>query len=113
MQIRLLALGLSLALSTGCACHTHLLGTVEDAGTTKPVKGVRVQLEDTGAHTETNAWGEFEVDALCRKAPYVVSITAPGYDDLREELDLGTHEVWRTFQLTPTGDASTPGEAGH
>jgi hypothetical protein len=91
---------LALALS-GCVCHSHLLGAVEDKTNAKPLVGARLSIEGTDAAVETDPAGEYEIEAVCRNEPYVVVITASGYEDLREEMVLEGHEKLRDFQLTP------------
>jgi hypothetical protein len=101
---------LALALS-GCVCHSHLLGAVEDQASAQPVAGALVKIEGTEAEDQADSAGAFEVDAVCRSTPYVVAVTALGYEDLRVELVLEGHEVWRDFLLVPRGTEPAPAGA--
>lgn len=86
-------------LLAGC-CSTHLKGTVVD-GKGRPVAAAYIGLKGVEGEVETDAEGKFTVEVDCREAPYLVRITAPGFEFLGEEVVLKDSEVKRTFTVAP------------
>lgn len=75
-----------------------LTGTVVDADMQEGVEGAEVTLQETDQSTTTDEFGTFTFSDL-EEGTYTVSVSAEGYSDAEEEVEVTEHGATIEIQL--------------
>ncbi len=77
-----------------------ITGTVLDANTGQPVSGATVQLEGQDNSVTTDSDGSFQIENASA-GTYTITVTADGYQDYENQIEVGANAQSLTIRLTP------------